>query len=114
MNIIRLNQFANKNKKAEAPLPLVLDVRRKGQRGIYSPGGYHIPAIFLETRLSEIEAHKKRPIVIVCSTSSMTNSKAAATLLESNGFENVSILSGGVYRWKTYFPRQKFNSIIEN
>lgn len=77
---------------------LVLDVRDKKD---YSAGhivdAVHIPYASLDQRMSEIEAFKERPIVIVCKMGQ--HSGAVGSKLKAKGFEDVRRLGGGMTEW---------------
>ncbi|MEP6615914.1 MAG: rhodanese-like domain-containing protein [Ginsengibacter sp.] len=61
----------------------------------------NIPASELETRMSELSGYKTRP-VIVYGFGSFSDAYSAAAKLQSNGFNNVNVLSGGIFglRWR--------------
>ena len=58
----------------------------------------NIPYASLESRLDEISQHKETPIVIACKMGQ--HSGAAGTLLQKNGFTNVTRLTGGYAEWR--------------
>ena len=78
---------------------LVIDVRDKSE---YDQGhivdSINIPFSSLEGRLSELEKHKERPLVVACKMGQ--HSGSAGTMLRKNGFENVSRLTGGLADWR--------------
>ena len=78
---------------------LVVDVRDKSE---YDQGhivdSINIPFSSLEGRLSELEKHKERPLVVACKMGQ--HSGSAGTMLRKNGFENVSRLTGGLADWR--------------
>ena len=69
---------------------VVLDVRERNE---FMEG--HIVD---ESRLDEISQHKEKPIVIACKMGQ--HSGAAGTLLQKNGFTNVTRLTGGYAEWR--------------
>jgi len=79
----------------------VLDVRSEAEfRG---PGGHiegarNIPVGELEARLEELSDWRRVPVVAVCRTD--RRSAAAARVLSRAGFENVSVLAGGMDAWR--------------
>ena len=78
---------------------LVLDVREMNE---YSEGhilnSVHIPLTSLKTRISEIEKHKAKKVIVAC-RSGHRSSHACASL-KKNGFEEVFNLRGGVMAWQ--------------
>ncbi|MDH5600978.1 MAG: rhodanese-like domain-containing protein [Gammaproteobacteria bacterium] len=78
---------------------LVLDVREMNE---YSQGhilnSVHIPLTNLKNRISEIEKHKSKKVIVAC-RSGHRSSHACANL-RKNGFENVFNLRGGVMAWQ--------------
>ena len=78
---------------------LVLDVREMKE---YSEGhildSVHIPLTNLKTRMSEIEKHKTKKVIVAC-RSGHRSSHACANL-RKNGFEQVYNLRGGVMAWQ--------------
>ena len=73
---------------------VVLDVRERNEflEG-HIVDALNIPYTSLESRLDEISQHKETPIVIACKMGQ--HSGAACTLLQKNGFTNVTRLTGG-------------------
>jgi rhodanese-related sulfurtransferase len=49
--------------------------------------------------LGALEKHKTSPIVVVCNAG--ISAKTAAKVLAKKGFENVSVLNGGIQAWTT-------------
>ena len=78
---------------------VVLDVRERNE---FMEGhivdALNIPYASLESRLDEISKHKEKPIVIACKMGQ--HSGAAGTLLQKNGFTNVTRLTGGYAEWR--------------
>ncbi|HBW99353.1 MAG TPA: rhodanese-like domain-containing protein [Gammaproteobacteria bacterium] len=78
---------------------VVLDVRERNE---FMEGhivdALNIPYTSLESRLDEISQHKETPIVIACKMGQ--HSGAAGTLLQKNGFTNVTRLTGGYAEWR--------------
>jgi len=78
---------------------LVLDVRDKSE---FEQGhiveAMNIPYGNLESRMSELNKYKDKPIVIACKMGQ--HSGTAGTLLRKNGFEQVSRLRGGIAEWR--------------
>jgi glyoxylase-like metal-dependent hydrolase (beta-lactamase superfamily II)/rhodanese-related sulfurtransferase len=80
--------------------PLVLDVREpteyNGPLG-HIAGSVLIPLRELAARVSELEAHRERPIVAVCRSG--VRSTTAAAILFGLGFERVYNLKDGMVDW---------------
>lgn len=78
---------------------VVLDVRETGEWGSGHIGGArHITLGQLDSRLSELEKFKERPIIVVCATGSRSTS--ACGNLKKHGFGRVFSLGGGVAAWR--------------
>jgi rhodanese-related sulfurtransferase len=78
---------------------VVLDVREDAEvaKGRI-PNAKHIPLGQLASRLSELEKHKGKPIIVACRSGH--RSSGACGILAKNGFENVYNLSGGMIAWE--------------
>jgi rhodanese-related sulfurtransferase len=78
---------------------VVLDVRDKKEfdQG-HIPNALNIPYASLDSRVSELEAYKERPIVLACKMGQ--HAGPAGTSLRKQGFDNVSRLSGGIAEWR--------------
>ena len=78
---------------------IVLDVRERNE---FMEGhivdALNIPYASLESRLDEISQYKEAPVVIACKMGQ--HSGAAGTLLQKNGFTNVTRLTGGYAEWR--------------
>lgn len=78
---------------------LVLDVREdKEWAAGHIPHAKHIPLGQLAGRLSELDKHKQKPIVVSCRSGH--RSARACALLKKSGFENVHNLAGGILAWE--------------
>jgi hydroxyacylglutathione hydrolase len=78
--------------------PLVLDVRKDGERQTKSiPGTQYITLGALESRIGEIDP-AGRPIVVHCAGG--YRSAMAASILKKHGFEDVTDLRGGISAWE--------------
>ena len=77
---------------------LLLDIRApadfKAGRVI---GSKNIPFADLTKRMSELEKHKDKPIVIICKTGQTSSS--AANVLKKAEYTNVHRMSGGMAEW---------------
>lgn len=77
---------------------LVLDVREPSEFvTAHISGAKNIPLAKLAERVSELESHKDRTIVICCAAGSRSTS--ACNLLAKQGFTKVVSLSGGINAW---------------
>ncbi len=80
--------------------PLVIDVREPDE--FAGPLGHiaealNLPIGGLGLRLTEINAHKDKPLILVCRTDK--RSAKAAAVLKGAGFHHVRVLRGGMERW---------------
>lgn len=62
------------------------------------PNSKHIPLGQLNSRLSELQKYKDRPIIVACRSGH--RSAGACGILAKNGFENVYNLAGGMIAWE--------------
>jgi uncharacterized membrane protein YdjX (TVP38/TMEM64 family)/rhodanese-related sulfurtransferase len=80
---------------------LMLDVRAateyNGEMG-HVAGACNVPLEELPARLAELEAHKSRPIRILCRTD--RRSTQAARLLGDAGFADAQVIRGGMTAWR--------------
>lgn len=80
----------------------VLDVRGpdefNGPLG-HIRGASNLPVGELPGRLTQINALKDKPVILVCRTEK--RSASAATVLREGGFRDVRVLRGGMERWRT-------------
>lgn len=80
---------------------LLLDVREPFEHQIASiRGSQLIPLGQLESRLSELEGFKNKPIVAHCHHGG--RSRRALELLRSKGFKNLSNVAGGIDEWSLH------------
>jgi rhodanese-related sulfurtransferase len=78
---------------------LVLDVRDAHDYGNgHIVNAKNIPLAQVESRLRDLEKHKKKPLIVHCNTGSAA--ARAVALLRQHGFEKVYNLSGGVAAWR--------------
>src|SRR5579875_125147 len=75
----------------------ILDVREPHEYQIVNIGAPLIPLGTVESRLSEIAAHKNDEVVVHCKSGA--RSQKAALILKNAGFTNVSNLTGGITAW---------------
>jgi rhodanese-related sulfurtransferase len=78
---------------------LVVDVRTVEEfRSGHILNARNVPLPQLESRLSDLERYKKKPVIVACESGS--RSGAAASALRKHGFEQVFNLSGGTAAWQ--------------
>ena len=78
---------------------IVLDVRDRTEfMAGHIVDAINIPYASLESRVDELAKHKEKPVVIACKMGQ--HSGAAGTLLQKNGFTNVTRLTGGYAEWR--------------
>ena len=75
----------------------VLDVREQFEKDLVDIGGTLIPLGQLNSRLSEVESQKDKPVVIYCRSGA--RSAEACRMLMAEGFQDVRNLKGGVLKW---------------
>lgn len=77
---------------------LVLDIRDKKDFGKgHVVNAENIPFANLAGRLSELEPHKSRPVVLICKTG--TTVGVASKMLKEKGF-NAIRMTGGMMEWE--------------
>ena len=86
-----------KSKKEAGDNFLLLDVREGFEYMVSNLDGQHIPLGQLDVRLDEIKNYKDQEVVVMCRSGG--RSGKACQLLESQGFENVNNLKGGITAW---------------
>jgi glyoxylase-like metal-dependent hydrolase (beta-lactamase superfamily II)/rhodanese-related sulfurtransferase len=92
----RLNPEVAAQRLASADAPVGLDVRTPSERVAgYLEGSVGIPLSRLAERLGELP--KDRPILVYCAGG--YRSSIAASLLEREGFSDVSEIAGGISAW---------------
>lgn len=78
---------------------LLLDVREESEfAAFHAPRAKLIPLGDVSSRLKEIEAHKDKPVVVVCRSG--RRSAKAVTILKEAGFTQVSNVQGGMIAWE--------------
>jgi len=77
---------------------ILLDVREGYERKMNSiSGSLHIPVGQLKSRITELNSHKEKEIIVYCATGS--RSSMANAVLNSNGFNSLNLLGGiGAYK----------------
>jgi rhodanese-related sulfurtransferase len=77
---------------------IVLDVRDEAEYAAgHIQGAKHIPLNELETRVKELEKHKKKPLLVYCQKGMRSN--AASKILAGHEFEQLCQLAGGLDKW---------------
>lgn len=91
---------------------IILDVTEDMERYVYSiPNSYHIPLGQLRTRMDELDRQAK--IIVYCAIG--VRSYNAARILMQNGFEHVTVLSGGTAFYKSmHYDYELQAASIEN
>ena len=78
---------------------VVIDVRdSKEYEAGHIVDAINIPHTALETRMSELNKYKHKPVVLTCKMGQ--HSGASGTLLRKAGFEQVARLTGGILEWR--------------
>lgn len=84
---------------AEKPGVFLLDVRNPDEYAAGRLAGAKlVPVAELESRLAELPADKKTPVLVYCAKGG--RSAKAARLLSEKGYEAVHDLAGGITAWK--------------
>jgi len=77
---------------------LFLDIRDSAEfKKEYIAESMNLPLSTLETNISKLK-DPTQPIILICASGQ--RSSAAAKQLRSNGFSDISLLSGGLNAWK--------------
>lgn len=92
ITVSQLKEMQDANKEF-----ILLDVRETFEYEFSNIGGQLIPLDQLPDRLSEIEQHKDKEVIIMCRSGS--RSARACEFLSRNGFTNVKNLKGGINDW---------------
>jgi rhodanese-related sulfurtransferase len=78
---------------------IVLDVRDSKEFAAgHIVDAVNVPHTVLESRLSELEKYKEKPVTIVCKMGQ--HAGTAGAMLRKAGFASVSRLSGGMTEWR--------------
>lgn len=78
---------------------LVVDVRPKKDFATgHITDSLNIPADQFGKRMSELEKHKERPILLVCANGQ--HAGACAKQLKAAGYNQISRLAGGIASWR--------------
>ena len=101
-----------KRRLEQAPQTVVIDVRRPdefdGPLG-HIPGARNIVLSELSSELQSLSGLKETPLVFVCNTDK--HSANAAQLLKDAGFQQVSVLRGGIKSWqRSGYPVERRNA----
>jgi len=78
----------------------VVDIRpREEFRAGHLPEALNIPARDLPKRMSELDAFKEMPIILICKTG--TTAGASGSILAKAGFTKLNKLRGGILEWQS-------------
>ncbi|MHA7880378.1 MAG: rhodanese-like domain-containing protein [Saccharospirillum sp.] len=78
---------------------LVVDIRPKDEfRKGHLPNAVNIPSRDMQKRMTELEKHKDKPIILVCRTG--TTAGASGAMLAKAGFNQLHKLRGGIMEWQ--------------
>ncbi|MFB9886157.1 rhodanese-like domain-containing protein [Balneatrix alpica] len=78
---------------------VILDIRaRKDYSAGHIANSLNIAAAEVSNKLTELEKHKDKPIIVVCNLGQTAGATAAQ--LKKAGFTQVYRLSGGITEWK--------------
>lgn len=78
---------------------IVVDVREKKEfESGHIVDAINIPLAKLKQRMSELQKHKDKPVIVVCKLGQQ--SSEASRTLKDEGYENVYRLTGGITEWK--------------
>ena len=79
--------------------PVLIDVREQSElnEGVIKDS-IHIPLSAINTKVSDLDAYKGRPMMVYCRSGNRSGS--VCRTLTSRGFDNVYNLSGGIMAWK--------------
>ena len=78
---------------------IVVDVREKKEfEAGHIVDAINIPMTKLKQRMTELNKHKGKPLILVCKLGQQ--SAEAARALKTEGFENVHRMTGGITEWK--------------
>ncbi|CAM04982.1 rhodanese-like domain-containing protein [Saccharopolyspora erythraea] len=81
------------------PRARLIDVRTPGEfEAERIPGSHNVPLDLLRERRSSISPAHTDPVVLVCGSGA--RAEQARDLLEDNGFQRLTVLSGGVGGWQ--------------
>lgn len=78
--------------------PLLLDVRDSAEFALgHIAGARNIPLAALSERLTEVQAFKDKPVLVMCQSG--VRAKTACTILKSSQFSQLYQLNGGLNAW---------------
>lgn len=87
--------------RTSRPRTRVIDVRAPGEfDSAHIPGSHNVPLDLLETHRDRIIAQHTDPVVLVCRTGN--RAEQARTLLAETGFDQITVLDGGVQAWQRH------------
>jgi molybdopterin/thiamine biosynthesis adenylyltransferase/rhodanese-related sulfurtransferase len=78
----------------------LIDVREQHEfESSHLPGAVHVPRGHLETRIEGAAPDKSQPVILYCATDNRS-SLAADTMQRLMGYEDVTVMTGGITLWK--------------
>ena len=78
---------------------LVVDVREAHEYAVgHLPDARNIPLKDLQARVSELEPHKDKPLILVCASG--VRSGQGCAQLQKLGFTRLKNLDGGIHAWE--------------
>jgi molybdopterin/thiamine biosynthesis adenylyltransferase/rhodanese-related sulfurtransferase len=79
---------------------VLIDVREQHEfESSHLPGAVHVPRGHLETRIEGAAPDKSQPVILYCATDNRS-SLAADTMQRLLGYEDVTVMTGGITLWK--------------
>ncbi len=85
-------------KELESGKAVVIDIREPQEHAMgIAPGMRLLPMRQLTSRISEIPADPKQPVLLICNT--QNRSSATLKYLREKGYTNVRFVQGGMSEW---------------
>lgn len=101
MNLDRLTPAMLKARLAQAPAPLLLDVRRASAFAPESGGiAGAVPVLLDEPTVHLPDLPRDTPVAVYCLCTGQASSTRVALWLRSAGYGDVSVLEGGLPAWR--------------
>jgi rhodanese-related sulfurtransferase len=84
--------------EVEAGRALLIDIREPAEHATgVAPGARLLPMRQLATRLDDVAADRRQPVLLICQTQS--RSRATVQSLRERGYANVRYVRGGMREW---------------
>lgn len=78
----------------------VVDLRSKDEfRSGHLPDAIHIPAKDMPKRVTELDAFKEQPVILICKTGATAG--ATGMMMAKSGFTQLYKLQGGILEWQS-------------